>query len=145
MTDGIEELKDDPNVDIKDLDDIAFEKDTEFEKIASELFEVDKNGILLQGVLSLLIASTASVGSNVAAGVDTSTTVLIFVISFLPNFGLKVVAELIKKRALVRGMREGYKKGRKDGLLNDSTYSRLTKWSQVYKLLESATFGGGAR
>jgi len=144
MTDGIEELKDDTEGSADDLRDVAFEKDNEFEKIASELFEVDKNGILLQGLLSLMIASTASIGSNVAAGVGLGTTVMIFVITFLPNFGLKVVAELIKKRALVRGMREGYKKGRKDGLLNDSAYMRLTRWSQVYKMLESATFGGGA-
>jgi len=144
MTDGSEELKDGAEAEVDDLGDVAFEKDNQFEKIASELFEVDKNGILLQGLLSLMIASTASIGSNVAAGVGLGTTVMIFVITFLPNFGLKVVAELIKKRALVRGMREGYKKGRKDGLLNDSAYMRLTRWSQVYKMLESATFGGGA-
>lgn len=142
MTDGIEELKDGSVEDVSDLDDRAFEKDNQFEQMASELFEVDKSGILLQGVLSLLIASTASIGSNLVAGVGMSTTALVFVISFLPNFGLKVVAELIKKRALVRGMREGYKKGRKDGLVNDTAYARLLKWSQVYKMLESATFGG---
>lgn len=144
MTDGIEELQDGEQENIDEVEDVAFEKDNEFEKIASELFEVDKNGIALQGILSLLIASTASIGSNLAAGVDTQTTILIFIVTFLPNFGLKVVAELIKKRALVRGMREGYKKGRKDGLLNQPTYSRLIKWAQVYKMLESATFGGGA-
>jgi len=128
----------------EDIDDIALERNNEYENIASELFEVDKSGILLQGIMSVMIASIASIGSNLAAGVGMTTTILIFVISFLPNFGLKVIAELIKKRALVKGLRQGYKKGRKDGLLNDTAYLRLQKWSNVYKMLESATFGGGA-
>lgn len=128
----------------EEIDDLALERNNEFENVASELFEVDKSGIALQGLMSILIASTASIGSNLAAGVGGTTTILIFIISFLPNFGLKVIAELIKKRALVRGLRQGYKKGRKDSLINNSSYVRLQKWSNVYKLLESATFGGGA-
>jgi len=124
------------------IDDIALEKNNEFEKIASELFEVDKNGIILQGALSFLIAGIASLGSRIATGLTLETAVFIFFVTFLPNFSLKVLAELIKKRALVRGMREGYKKGRKDGILEDSYYHNLKRWAEVYKMLESATFGG---
>jgi len=120
-------------------DDIALAKTQEFEQIASELFEVDRNGIALQGFLSVLIASTASIGSHLTAGVGAETALLVFLITFLPNFGLKVLAEYIKKRALVRGMKQGYKKGRKDSLLSDT--QELVKWARVYRVLESATFG----
>jgi len=128
----------------EEFDDLALEKNNEFEEVASELFEVDKSGILLQGIMSVLIASTASISSHFAADVTAINTLFIFILTFLPNFGLKVIAELIKKRALVRGMRQGYKKGRKDSIINDKSYIRLRKWSSVYKMLESATFGGGA-
>lgn len=126
----------------EDIDDLAFERNEEFDDIASELFEVDKSGVLLQGIMSVLIATTASISSYFAANVSVINTVFIFILTFLPNFGLKVIAELIKKRSLVKGMRKGYKKGRKDSILDESAIIRMKKWSEYYKMLESATFGG---
>ncbi len=124
------------------LEDIAYKHDRDFDEIADELFEVDKTGIYLQAVASFFVASIASIGSHLAAGVDLSTAALIFTVTFAPNFGLKVVAELVKKRALVHGMQKGYKQGRKDALLSDKSLARLYKWSKVYRSLESATFSG---
>lgn len=121
------------------FDDAALEQSERFENIASELFEVDRSGIILQGFLSLLIASTASIGSYLATGLEPYMVVLIFMVTFLPNFGLKVVAEYIKKRALVKGMKQGYVEGRKDSALNKSAMTQMAKWARVYIALDSAT------
>lgn len=123
----------------EDFNDVALEKSERFEDIASELFEVDRSGIVLQGFLSLLIASTASIGSHLATGLEPYVILLIFTVSFLPNFGLKVVAEYIKKRALVKGMKQGYVEGRKDSALNKSAMTHMAKWARVYTALNSAT------
>ena len=121
------------------FNDDALEQSERFENIASELFEVDRSGIFLQGFLSLMIASTASIGSYLATGLEPYTAVLIFVVTFLPNFGLKVVAEYIKKRALVKGMKQGYVEGRKDSALNKSAITEMARWARVYIALNSAT------
>lgn len=126
-------------MDQDDVDD-ALEQDRKFEDIAEELFEVDRSGIALQAALSFLIASTASLGSYLVSGVSPGAATAIFLITFLPNIGLKVIAEFIKKRAFVRGSRQGYKAGRKDSLLSDSNMAAMKKWARVYNVLESATF-----
>lgn len=122
-----------------DLDDIALEKSEEFENIASELFEVDKTGIFLQGVLSFLVAATAALGSNAVTTLSFEAILLIFLVTFLPNFGLKVLAEYIKKRALVRGMKQGYVEGRKDSYISGTNLNQFVRWMKVYKTLNSAT------
>lgn len=120
--------------------DEAFVKTQDFEDIADELFEVDRTGILLQGVMSLMVASVASISSYLATGIDPFAIILVFIVTFLPNFGLKVLAEYIKKRSLVKGLQRGYKEGRKDGLLDDVQVSNFYKWLKVYLALDSACF-----
>jgi len=126
----------------KDFEDVALDKDKDFEKIAEELFEVDRAGIIIQGAMSFLVASVASIGAHIAAGVSPSASVIVFLITFIPNFGLKVLAEYIKKRSLVKGLQRGYKQGRKDSLLDDTKVTDFYKWARLYLTLESATFRG---
>lgn len=128
-----------------DFEDLALDKNKDFERIAEELFEVDRTGIIIQGVMSLLVASVASLGSHVIGSVDPMTAVLVFLVTFLPNFGLKVIAEYIKKRSLVKGLQRGYKEGRKDSLLSDTQVVDFYKWARLYLTLESATFRGFVR
>lgn len=121
------------------IDDEALEQSERLDRIASELFEVDKKGIALQGALSLFVASAASISSYFAASLDPVIVLLVFAATFLPNFGVKVIAEYIKKRALVEGMKQGYVEGRKDSALSDSAYTQMAGWIKVYNALNSAT------
>lgn len=125
------------------IDDEAFMKTQDFEDIADELFEVDRTGIMLQGLMSFMVASVASIGSYLITGIDPFAVIMVFMITFLPNFGLKVLAEYIKKRSLVKGLQRGYTAGRKDGLLEDTRVTDFYKWLRVYLALDSATFTGG--
>ena len=116
------------------LDDDALMRTQDFEKVADELFEVDRTGIIIQGVMSLMVALIASIGSHLTTDLQPIAVVLVFFVTFLPNFGLKVLAEYIKKRSLVKGLQRGYTEGRKDGLLDD------VQISKVYLALDSACF-----
>lgn len=126
-----------------EVEDNALERNKDFERIAEELFEVDRTGIVLQGAMSLLVASVASIGSYIVTDLDPVASLLVFFITFLPNFGLKVLAEYIKKRSLVQGLQRGYKKGRKDSLLSDSEMTDIYRWAKVYLTLDSACFSHG--
>lgn len=123
-----------------EIDDEALMKTQDFEDIAEELFEVDRTGIIIQGVMSLMVALIASIGSYFTTDLQTVAVVFVFLITFLPNFGLKVLAEYIKKRSLVRGLQRGYTEGRKDGLLDDVQVADFYKWLKVYLALDSACF-----
>lgn len=121
-------------------DDEAFMKTQDFEDIAEELFEVDRTGIIIQGIMSVLVALIASIGSYFTTDLQPVALVFVFLVTFLPNFGLKVLAEYIKKRSLVKGLQRGYKEGRKDGLLDDVQVDNFYKWLKVYLALDSACF-----
>lgn len=120
--------------------DLALEKNRELENIANELFSVDKKGVLLQGLASVVIAGTSTLIADIIGGVDPKIAFMIFFAVFIPNFGLKVIAEYIKRRALVKGLKKGYKKGRKDSLISEVDYTSLVKWARVYRMIESTTF-----
>lgn len=122
------------------LDDDALMKTQDFEKVADELFEVDRTGIIIQGVMSLMVALIASIGSHLTTDLQPIAVVLVFFVTFLPNFGLKVLAEYIKKRSLVKGLQRGYTEGRKDGLLGDVQIHNFFKWMRVYLALDSACY-----
>ena len=122
------------------LDDDALMRTQDFEKVADELFEVDRTGIIIQGVMSLMVALIASIGSHLTTDLQPIAVVLVFFVTFLPNFGLKVLAEYIKKRSLVKGLQRGYTEGRKDGLLDDVQISNFFRWMKVYLALDSACF-----
>ena len=122
------------------IDDEALMKTQDFEKIADELFEVDRTGIIIQGVMSLMVALIASIGSYLTTDLDIVAVVFVFMVTFLPNFGLKVLAEYVKKRSLVKGLQRGYTEGRKDGLLDDMQINNFFKWMKVYLTLDSACF-----
>jgi len=128
---------------LNEFEDEALNRNKDFERIAEELFEIDRTGIILQGGMSFVVASVASTGSYIITELDPAAALLVFLITFLPNFGLKVLAEYIKKRSLVEGLQRGYTKGRKDSLLSDSDMTDIYRWAKVYLTLDSACFSHG--
>lgn len=122
------------------IDDYAFDRDKEYREIADRMYNIDYKGLLVQGFMSFVAGMIASFLTYVTSGLTGYTLVAVFAATFLPNLGLKVTAEYIKKRALIQGLKEGYKEGRKDSDINDSTMSRLITWANIYNVLNSASF-----
>lgn len=115
----------------------------DFESIAEELYNVDRTGIYLQAVMAAAVSFMASIGSYFAADLGTVAVVLVFIATFVPNLGVKVFAEYVKKRALVKGMRRGYVQGREDSELT-GTYigdmKKFVKWFRIYRTVDSMCY-----
>ncbi len=120
------------------IDDPALNAHEYYKGIADDMYNVDYHGVIVQGILSFLAASVASVSTYLVTNTGVWVALLVFMATFVPNISIKVLAEYLKKRALVQGLREGYREGREDiHLLNTGAFFSYLRW---YRLLNSASF-----
>lgn len=113
---------------------------------AEEIYEVDGTQIFLNAGIAFLASTTTSIGSYIAIdGITGSAVGLIFGLTFVPAFVVKVVAEYSRRRAVVKAAQRAYERGRVDAELKDTKNMvggfRLNNfWAKIYHITNPLCF-----
>jgi len=132
----------------KEMFPMATEERNRASETAHEIYEIDGMQVFLNAGVAFLASITTSIGSYIVVDqVTASNAMLIFGLTFVPAFVVKVVAEYSRRRAVIKAARRAYERGRVDAELksnNDSNmvggFQLTNYWAKLYRILNPLTF-----